>query len=205
LGTFATGGERPLAVGLKETPPEGMAGGVLSRQILRGLGDRDLPSTHAVNSLRRYFVPLGAQMMSGSGGAECEFHRSACWCRDPVFPSALPRSRLSEMEPAYPAALSEPGAWSAPAADTPRLRGPRSRGQFKLDLRLDPCPLPAHDGQSALVGAEDSAGDRGAGWSCRDDWPTVAVAVTRAGGRLAPHATLTGTSIRCRRWPDECG
>jgi hypothetical protein len=139
-------------------PPEGMAGGVLSRQILRGLGDRDLPSTHAVNSLRRYFVPLGAQMMSGSGGAECEFHRSACWCRDPVFPSALPRSRLSEMEPAYPAALSEPGAWSAPAADTPRLRGPRSRGQFKLDLRLDPCPLPAHDGQSALVGAEDSAG-----------------------------------------------
>ena len=37
--------------------------------------------------------------------------------------------------------------------------------------------------------------------SCRDYWPTVAVAVTRAGGRLAPHATLTGTSIRCRRCP----
>jgi hypothetical protein len=137
LGTFATGGERPLAVGLKETPPEGMAGGVLSRQILRGLGDRDLPSSQAVNSLRRYFVPLGAQMMSGSGGAECEFHRSACWCRDPVFPSALPRSRLSEMEPAYPAALSEPGAWSAPAADTPRLRGRQRSSTYRAGATID--------------------------------------------------------------------
>src|SRR5262245_21020350 len=42
------GGERPLAVSLKETPPEGMAGGVLCRQILGVVTCRAvMPSTRS--------------------------------------------------------------------------------------------------------------------------------------------------------------
>ena len=70
-------GERPRPISLKETPPEGMAGGVcLGRAFEGSWGHCGLPSSRLFNSLLRYLVPPGAQQ-KGSVPTVTSLHATA--------------------------------------------------------------------------------------------------------------------------------